>query len=337
MMDVREPIDPNSTRFVDQLRRLIRKENLSYSTEKTYVQWILRFIRFHNMRHPKDMGRTEVENYLQSMASPGLYSQSTQRIALNAFVFLYRHFFKKELGKLTYNVPTSHAKVPVVFSRREVNLIISRLTGKYALAVKLLYGAGLRISEVTRLRIKDIDFDLNRIIVCEGKGNKDRITLLPKQSVERLKIQISIVSAIHGEDLSNGHGGVYLPYALNRLYPTASKELCWQFLFPAKQLNLDKNSGKWIRHHIDESALRRKIKLAIRLAGINKPGSAHSFRHSFATHMLQDGCNIKKLQELMGHSNIQTTAIYTQTIELSKITSPMDTLLQARLKSFSNT
>jgi len=332
MRDVRQSINPNSTRFIDLLRTCIRRKNLSYSTEKTYVQWILRYIRFHKMRHPKEMGKLEVEQYLQSMASPGQYSPSTQRVALNALVFLYRSYIQKELGELNYTPARGRSKVPVVFSKREIGLIIGQLKGKYALAVELLYGAGLRISEVTKLRIKDIDFDLNRIIVCEGKGNKDRMTILPKASVERLKIQIAIATSIHNEDLANGHGEVILPNALNRVYLSASKELNWQFVFPASELSLDNNTKNLIRHHIDESTLRRMIKPAILRAGINKAASTHSFRHSFATHMLQEGCNIKKLQELLGHSNIQTTAIYTQTIELAKVTSPLDALRHSEAK-----
>lgn len=326
MKDVRNPIDPNSTRFVDRLRICMRNRNLAYSTEKTYVQWILRYIRHNNRRHPVEMGTTEVEQYLQHMATVGRYSKATQRLALNALVFLYHKFLASDLGKLNFSLANKHQKLPVAFSSREINLILNRLNGKYALAVRLLYGSGLRISELCRLRIKDIDFDLQQIIVCDGKGGKDRITLLPEASIEQLKIQIAISKSIHQEDLVNGNGEVYLPDAMGRLNPSAHKETGWQFLFPASKLSLDMAANLPRRHHIDESAIRKIIKKAIRQSEVTKHASTHSFRHSFATHMLQNGCNIRKLQELMGHSCISTTAIYIHVANLLDTVSPLDRL-----------
>ena len=327
MKDVRKPVDSNSARLIDQIRISIRNKNLAYSTENAYVLWILRFIRFSKLRHPKTMCKKDVENYLNYMSSGKNYSKSTQRVALNALVFLYHKFLNIDLGDLCYRRSSKARKTPVVFSKQEVKLVFDNLLGKYLLAAQLIYGSGLRISEVANLRIKDVDFALNRIIVIAGKGNKDRVTLLPTLLTKSLTIQIAMASSLHQEDLLSGYGEVYLPNAMANTYPSARKHTAWQFLFPASQLALDYQSNTKRRHHIDESVLRKFIKKAIIKSGINKNASSHTLRHSFATHMLQDGYNIRKLQELLGHSDVSTTAIYTHTIELAKVTSPIDLLV----------
>ncbi len=324
MKDVRKPVDPNSTRLIDQLRISIRNKNLAYSTENAYILWIIRFIRFSELKHPKTMGKKDVEHYLNYMSSGKNYSKSTQRVALNALVFLYHKFLNVDLGELCYRRSSKPKKIPVVFSRQEVDLVFKTLFGKYLLAARLIYGSGLRISEVAKLRIKDIDFALGRIIVIAGKGNKDRVTLLPTSLVESIKIQIAIASSLHQEDRLSGYGEVYLPNAMANTYPSARKQTAWQFLFPASQLTLDYQTNTQRRHHIDESVLRKFIKKAIIKSGINKDASSHTLRHSFATHLLQDGYNIRELQELLGHSDVSTTAIYTHTIELANVTSPID-------------
>ncbi len=272
------------------------------------------------------MGKTEVENYLNHMASAKYYSKSTQRVALNALVFLYQILLDIDLGEIRYFKSNKPKKVPVVFSKQEVEVVFKNLSGKYRLAAHLIYGTGLRISELVKLRIKDIDFSLCQIIVVAEKGDKDRVTLLPKSLFEPLIVQIAIAKSLHKEDLCNGHGEVYLPNAIGNVYPAARKQTGWQFLFPASKLTFDYQTSTPRRHHIDESIFRKAIKSAILKSGINKNASTHTFRHSFATHMLQSGCDIRRLQELLGHSDVSTTAIYTHTIELAKVTSPIDLL-----------
>jgi len=218
MRDVRKPVNQNSTRLIDRVRIFIRSRNLAFTTEKAYIYWIVRFIRFNHLRHPKEMTKIEVGNYLDYMAYSGNYSQSTQRLALNSLVFFYQQFLNVNLGNLHFSKVKREQKVPAVFSQGEATIILSLLTGKYALAAKLIYGSGLRISEVGTLRVKDIDFALNRIIVDLGKGNKDRLTLLPDLCIEPLKVQLAITKSLHQEDLANGFGEVYLPKGLTHSY-----------------------------------------------------------------------------------------------------------------------
>jgi len=248
MDDIPIFIDYRSPRFIDRLRLCIRSRNLSYATEKTYVYWVLQFIRFHQKRHPDTMGSMEIESFLSFLATDRHCSKSTQRTALNALIFLYQKFLSREdIGKLNFSCSTKPQSIPTVFSKDEANLVISQLTGKYKMMAQLIYGSGLRISELIRLRVKDIDFDMNQIIVRSGKGDKDRITLLPKILQQQLYEQISLVELLHQQDIRAGHGEVYLPYALSRKYKNAAKELRWQYLFPSNNISLDPRSlsEKW--------------------------------------------------------------------------------------------
>jgi integron integrase len=326
MRDVRVPINSNSTKFLDQLRIFIRSRNLAYNTEKAYVGWILRFIHFNNKRHPNLMGTYEVECYLSYLSSSCRCSKSTQRMVLNALVFLYREFLKTPIDSLHYIYSKKERKLPTVLSRNEIKLVFNQLSGYYLLAAKLMYGSGLRVSEVAQLRIKDINIESNDIFVDQGKGNKDRITVLPNSLVDDLKRQIKLDHAIHQQDLASGNGIVYLPFSNTQTAKTNSKLFAWQYLFPSNSLFVDPNDGLLKRHHLSDKSIRRKIKIAVVKSEINKIASSHTFRHSFATHMLQDGHNIRQVQELLGHADISTTEIYLHVTsdKIMKIVSPID-------------
>ncbi|WP_372743021.1 integron integrase [Neptunomonas sp.] len=328
MKDVRRPIDQNSIRFMDRLCLHIRTRNLAYTTEKAYAHWILRFIRYHNKQHPNLMGTKEIELFLSYLANQRQCSKSTQRLALNALIYLYREFLQIEISDLTYKMASKPRKLPTVFSSTEAKKVLRLLTGKYALAANLIYGAGLRISEVVALRNKDIDFEMNQIIIRSGKGDKDRITLLPKACIEPLKRQMAIVHSIHVEDLANGHGSVYIPAAEGRNQLRSRKEFAWQYLFSSNAIIIDKTNNIAGRYHIDETVMRKKIKVAIRSASICKDASTHTFRHSFATQCILNGMDIRTLQEIMGHASVSTTQIYLHISEQlqAPLVSPLDLL-----------
>ncbi len=295
-------------KILDQLRNKIRRYNYSIRTEKAYVDWNKRFILFNNKKHPKDMGSFEVEQFLTHLAVKMNVAASTQNQALSAILFLYKDVLGIELPWLT-NVKRAKRpeKLPVVFSKNEVVAVVSRLEGIHWIMANILYGAGLRLMECVRLRIKDIDFDYRQIVVRDGKGRKDRITMLPNVIEDLLRKHIDKVKIIHDRDLEEGFGEVYLPYALERKYPNANKELGWQYVFPAKKRSLDPRSGKIRKHHIDEKSIQRAVKKAITTAKVSKPGSCHSLRHSFATHLLESGYDIRTVQELLGHKDVRTT------------------------------
>lgn len=317
----------SSTKVLDRLRHRIRRLNYSLSTEKTYVDWNRRFILFNNKKHPEKMGVHEVERYLTFLAVRKKVSASTQNQALSAILFLYKEVLKIELGWVQdVKRAKKTTNLPVVFSKKEVLSVLNNLEGTYWLMAQLLYGAGLRLMECIRLRVKDIDFEYNQITVRNGKGQKDRITMLPNIVRDPLKLHLQRVCEIHQKDLAGGYGEVYLPYALERKYPNAAKEWGWQYVFPSYKRSKDPRSGKVRRHHINEQSLQRSVKQAVRRAGIFKPGSCHSFRHSFATHLLEDGYDIRTIQELLGHKDVSTTMIYTHVLNRGgrAVRSPLD-------------
>jgi integron integrase len=314
-------------KLLDQVRHATRVRHLSYRTEQAYVYWIKRFILFHNKRHPSEMDETYVSEFLTFLAVKRHVAASTQNQALSAILFLYRDVLKQELGWVS-NVERAKKpeRLPVVFSKQEVESILLRIEGTKWLMASLLYGSGLRLMECLRLRVKDVDFEYNQVVVRNGKGQKDRITMLPVSSKEPLKKQLAKVKAIHEEDLKAGFGKVYLPYALHRKYPNADREWGWQYVFPATKLSREPRSGIVMRHHLDESALRRVVKAAIRSAGITKNGSCHTLRHSFATHLLENGYDIRTIQELLGHKDVTTTMVYTHVLNKGgkAVRSPLD-------------
>jgi len=319
-------------KLLDRVREAVRVRHLSYRTEQAYVHWIKRYILYHGRKHPDEMDETCVSEFLTYLAVRKRVSAATQNQALSAILFLYRHVLKKELGWIE-NVERAKkpSRLPVVFSREEVRAIFLRLEGTKWIMASLLYGAGLRLMECLRLRIKDVDFHYKQITVRDGKGKKDRVTMLPDSVVEALKGHMEKVKAVHDIDLDAGFGRVDLPYALKRKYQNADREWGWQYLFPASKRYEERVTRETFRHHMHESVLQRAIKSAMREAGITKHGSSHTFRHSFATHLLEDGYDIRTVQELLGHKDVSTTMIYTHVLNKGgkAVRSPMDCVVQA--------
>ncbi len=316
-------------KLLDQVREKIRVKHYSYRTEQAYVQWVKRFILFHNKKHPKDMGEKEITQFLSHWAVNRNISASTQNQALCAIVFLYKHVLNKDLNEFG-NIQWAKRpkRLPVVFSKNEMRQILDEMSGIYKVMATLLYGAGLRLTECLQLRVKDIDFDYQQITVRSGKGEKDRVTVLPESVTEPLKKHINKVIDIHDKDIQEGYDSVYMPYALDRKYPNAGKEIGWHFLFPSKNISKDPVSGIMRRHHLHGSVLQRAVKNAIKKAGIMKHGGCHTFRHSFATYLLEDGVNIRTVQELLGHKSVETTMVYTHVMNKKRvgIKSPADNL-----------
>ena len=318
-------------KLLDMVRDVIRIRQLSIHTEKAYVDWIRKFILFHNKRHPDSMGVLEIREYLNYLATKLNVAASTQNQALNAILFLYHKVLKIEIGKINnYDRAKMPEKLSEVFTKNETKAVLSQMDGINLLMAELLYGAGLRLMECIRLRVKDINFEYNQIIVRDGKGKKDRVTMLPQKSIKTLKFQLKKVKLVHDEDLTAGYGEVYLPYALERKYPNASKEWAWQYVFPATRLSIDPRSEKKRRHHITETVLQKAVRAAIKKACDHKHGSCHTFRHSFATHLLENGYDIRTVQELMGHKDIRTTMVYTHVMNKGAkgVKSPLDSLLK---------
>jgi integron integrase len=302
-------------KLLDQVRQAIRTRHYSYMTEKAYVGWIKRFIFFHHKRHPVEMGEAEIAQFLSSLASDAHVSASTQNQALNALLFLYREILKKDIGYVNGVVRAKRPhRLPVVLTRQEVRSILGSLDGSDWIMAMLLYGAGLRLMECLRLRVKDIDFTSNQIVVRAGKGDKDRHTMLPAAVKEALAKHLDLVKRQHQRDLERGLGRVALPDALERKYPNASKEWGWQWVFPATSHYTDRVTGEIRRHHLHESVLQKAVKEAVQKAGVPRPASPHTFRHSFATHLLEDGYDIRTVQELLGHKDVTTTMIYTHVL-----------------------
>jgi integron integrase len=301
----------------------------SIRTEDAYVQWIKRFILFHGKRHPLEMGESEVEAFLNHLAVEGNVAASTQNQALSALLFLYKFVLDRPLrDRIDVLRAKRPRRLPVVLTRAEVRAILTQLDDHKHLMACLLYGSGLRLMECLRLRIKDVDFGQNHILVRDGKGQKDRVTLLPRSLIEPLESQIALVRRLHERDLGEGFGRVYLPHALAEKYPNADRQFGWQYLFPAPQRSIDPRTGIERRHHLGETALQKVIRGAVRRAGIVKPASCHSLRHSFATHLLEGGQDIRTVQELLGHKDVSTTMIYTHVLNQGPlgVRSPIDFL-----------
>ncbi len=326
MYDVRKIISADSNRFMDRFRMFIRSRHYSYTTEKTYCYWVLFYIRFHHYKHPKTMSNNEIEAFLQHLSVSRQVAGNTQKTALNALIFMYREFMKIEIKGLKFRYAVKPRQLPTVFTHQEAQAVIDNLPDKHKVCVQLMYGCGLRISETTRLRIKDIDFGMNCIIVRETKGDKSRRTLLPKVLFEPLKLQVKTSLLVHKRDLANGFGSVYLPGALSRKYPNAEFEPAWQYLFPASELSVDPRTNITRRHHISEQCVQRKVKQVLRSLNIMKKAGCHTFRHSFATRLLEAGTDLRNIQELLGHSDISTTQIYLHVVGLHErgIVSPVD-------------
>ena len=314
-------------RLLDRVAAAVRVRHLSRSTEKTYVYWTRRFILYHGKRHPLEMGKTEVEDFLTHLAVDCHVSASTQNQAFSALLFLYRHVLKRDFGWLEDVVRAKRPdRIPTVFTHAEATAILRRLRGVNWLIGKLLYGSGLRGIEALRLRVKDLQFDRLQIEVRDAKGQNDRITILPKTVVEPLEEHLIPVQHAHEQAMRNGYGGVELPNALARKYPHAPFEWAWQYVFPAPRPSIDPRSGTRRRHHLDRSTIQRAVRKAMREAQINKHGGLHTFRHSFATRLLEQGTDIRSVQELLGHKDVKTTQIYTHVLNQNAwaIRSPAD-------------
>jgi integron integrase len=322
-----EPAHRSGTpRFLDQVRQAIRARHYSPRTEKAYVRWTVRFIVFHGKRHPREMGGPEIERFLTDLATRGRVSASTQNQALSALLFLYQEVLHCRLDELRGIVRAKRpARLPVVVSRDEVAALLGHLHGTTWLMASLLYGSGHRLLECCRLRVKDLDFQRCAITVRDGKGQKDRVTVLPVRLKDPLAAHVERVRIQHQADLRRGAGNVELPNALRAKYPRAPWEWCWQWVFPASRSYVT-NTGERRRHHLHESVLQRAVKDAVRAAGIPKPASPHSLRHSFATILLENGYDIRTIQELLGHADVSTTMIYTHLIHRGAlgVRSPLD-------------
>jgi integron integrase len=319
----------NKPKLLDQVRDVIRRKHFSIRTEQAYVDWIRRFILFHGKRHPRDMAEPEVTAFLTHLARDGRVAASTQNQALSALLFLYKDVLKHEIGWLQgVERAKRPARLPVVLTRDEVHKIFGHLHGTYRLMAGLLYGSGLRLMECVRLRVKDVDLGYLRITVRDGKGAKDRVTMLPVNVAKALERHLQKVKAQHEDDLEAGFGGVFLPNGIARKYPGAAKEWAWHYVFPSSRLSTDPRSSAAVkqRHHVDESVLQDAVKKAVRAAGITKPATCHTLRHSFATHLLENGYDIRTVQELLGHKDVSTTMIYTHVLNRPGIgvKSPLD-------------
>ena len=313
------------SKLLEQVRHSIRLKHYSLRTEEAYIFWIKKYIRFHNLRHPSEMREAEVQQFLTHLAVAQTVAASTQNQALAAILFLYRNVLGIELQNIDAVRAKKPKRLPVVFTQAEVREILGRLGGIPFIIASLLYGSGLRLTEALRLRVKDIDFQTNQITVREGKGEKQRVTMLPQTVKESLKVHLEAVKKIHEEDLRNGFGEVYLPFALERKYKNAAKEWRWQYVFPASRISVDPRSQKKRRHHLSDDTLQRPVKKAIMSAGLPKTGSCHSLRHSFATHLLENHYDIRTVQELLGHKDVSTTMIYTHVLNKgTNVKSPLD-------------
>jgi integron integrase len=328
MVDVTNSQQP---KLLDEVRNVLRLHHYSIHTERSYVDWIVRFVRFHRMQSRNELFPAEarIESFLTDLAVNGHVAAATQNQAMNALVFLYKRVLDHPLeGVIDAVRAPRKINIPVVMTREEVAAVLSLLNGTAQLVAKLLYGSGLRIMEAVRLRVKDIDFAMKQLSVRAGKGDKDRFTTFPATLTPLLQNHLAGVKTLHQQDLAQGHGEVYLPHALARKYPNAAREWGWQYVFPARNLAADPRSDSIRRHHVDPSLVNKAIKLAARRAGLTKSISAHTFRHSFATHLLQRGTDIRTIQQLLGHRDVATTMIYTHVLQQGGqgVPSPLDDL-----------
>jgi len=314
------------SKFLDSIRDKVRVKHLSYKTEIAYVDWVERYIRFQGLRHPSEMGVAEVEAFLTSLAKRGV-SSSTQNQALSALLFMYREVLGRDLQDVHALRAKRSVHVPTVLSQEEVKTILCKLKGVHYLIGQMLYGSGMRLMECLRLRVKDIDFKNQTITLRDTKSDRDRVTVLPVSIAEPLRLHLEKVRAQHNEDLARGFGRVILPGALASKYPNAEYEWAWQYVFPASQLSKDPRTGIVRRHHLYETSVQKAIRAAAKSSGIAKPVGPHTLRHSFATHLLQGGTDIRKIQELLGHKDLKTTMVYTHVATVGAgIISPLDRL-----------
>jgi integron integrase len=316
-------------KLLDRLREALRSRHYSRRTEQTYCHWVKRFIYFHNLRHPAQMAEPEINAYLTHLAVKEKVSASTQNQALSALLFLYRHVLDREIGDLGEVIRTRKScHIPVVMTREEVKAVLAQLAGDKWLMASLMYGAGLRLMECLRLRVQDIDFALNEILIRDGKGAKDRITILPESLKTPLQDHLKKVKARHERDLADGWGRVEMPYALDRKYPNAAAEWRWQWVFPQENRWKNTKTGQEGRHHVHETILQRVVRETVRKSNIVKHVGCHTFRHSFATHLLEGGYDIRTIQELLGHKDVSTTMIYTHVLNKGGhgVRSPVDGL-----------
>ena len=322
------PFDaPQQPRLLDRLRDRIRLKHYSIRTEHAYADWVRRFILFHGKRHPSELGVQEVEAFLTHLAVERRVSASTQNQAKSARLFLYKDVLDAELPWLK-NVTgaKSPQRLPVVLNRNEVDALLAGMTGTSGLIARMLYGSGLRLLEAVRMRVKDLDRERLEIVVRDGKGAKDRITMLPASLVAPLSAQLALARALHNRDVAEGLGEVWLPFALERKYPSTARDWGWQYIFPSERLSRDPRSGKTRRHHLDEQGVQRSMRRALIAADIHRPATPHTLRHSFATHLLGAGYDIRTIQELLGHSDVSTTMIYTHVLNRGgrAVRSPLD-------------
>ena len=317
----------NEPKLLDRVSEKLRLGHYSLRTEKSYIAWIKRFIVFNGKQHPKLMGKPEIEAFLTHLAVERHVAAATQNQALNAILFLYRQVLAIDLPWMDDVVRAKRPeRIPEVLSAAEVARLLAQLQGTYKLMASLLYGSGLRLMEVVRLRVKDVDFEYRQVVVRDGKGAKDRVTPLPASIEAALRAQIETVAALHRADLKAGYGQVFLPNALAQKYPNAQHEFGWQYVFPSARLSRDPRSDAVRRHHLNEKGLQQAVKRAVARAGIHKKASCHTLRHSFATHLLERGSDIRTVQELLGHKNVQTTMLYTHVLKRGGrgVVSPLD-------------
>jgi integron integrase len=320
-------MNTKSPKLLDQVREIIRTKHYSYRTEQTYVDWIKRFILFHKKRHPREMGAEEVQAYITYLANERRVAASTQNQALSAIVFLYKYVLQKEIILPSDIIrPGRPERLPTVLSHQEAMSVINKMSGSTKLIAQLLYGSGLRITECLHLRIKDLDFANHQIIVRDGKGENDRMTILPDSLASDLKSQIEITRLIHQKDLKEGFGEVSLPYALAQKYPNAPREFSWQYVFPSTNRSVDPASKLTKRHHLDVTVVQKAVRQAALAAGVDKSVTPHTFRHTFATQLLQNNYDIRTVQELLGHKDVKTTMIYTHVLQrgAGAVKSPLD-------------
>ena len=314
-------------KLLDQVREQIRLRHYSIRTEAVYLEWVKRFIRFHRYRHPLEMGAAEVEAFLSDLAVRRDVSASTQNQALSALLFLYKQVLLVELPWLDGVIRARRPRrLPVVLTQTEVASVLAQLEGSVWLVASLLYGSGMRLMEALRLRVKDVEFSRLEILIRDGKGQKDRVTMLPRKLAAPLELHLQRVRALHEQDLQEGYGRANLPHALARKYPNAAAEWGWQFVFPSANRSIDPRSGGIFRHHLHEKTIQRSVRNAVRRVGLHKPATPHTLRHSFATHLLESGQDIRTVQELLGHSDVKTTQIYTHVLNRGglAVLSPLD-------------
>jgi integron integrase len=316
-------------RLIPSVRRLMRARHLSRLTEEAYVRWIVRYVRFHGLRHPRTLGAKEMREFLSYLATDRNVAASTQGQALAALLFLYVDVLRDPVPWIEDVVRARYSQhLPVVLTRDEVRLVLSKMKGVSRMVATLLYGSGLRLMEALCLRVKDVDFGLNQILVRDGKGGRDRVTMLPSAARSALESHLARARRLHERDLASGAGRTILPYALARKYPNAASEWAWQWVFPARRIAVDTKTRARYRHHLHQTVVQREMREAVRAAGLSKRATCHTFRHSFATHLLEDGHDIRTVQELLGHRDVSTTMIYTHVLNRGGlgVKSPVDRL-----------